>query len=331
MKYNNNMIKNNVLISIIIPTYNSERYLDECLNSIINQSYKNIELIIIDDGSVDNTINIINNYCLSDNRIFVCTTSNNGVSCARNIGLEKAKGEYILFVDSDDYLKDNSVLETLVNNINNNDAIKFNTGILLNSEITINKKINCSKNDYLSGNEFIDDILSNEVDYGWYLWQYLYKKKLWDKVVFPKGRIFEDTYTIYKALLNADNIKVLEDTIYIHRINNDSLTNNINYRICEDMMYVINESSKYVSSLSITNKTKQLLLNNFSYSYISLVNALNIIDNVDKSKLKTLLVNNKDILKNCKQGKTRIIKYAINILGIDFVAFLLKLRKKITK
>lgn len=322
---------NSFLISIIIPTYNSGKYLNECLKSIVNQSYKNIEIVIIDDGSTDNSVDIINNYCLNDNRICVYTANNSGVSSARNIGLQKAKGEYILFVDSDDYLKDDSVIETLANNINNYDVIRFNTGILFNNKVIENKKIVYSKNDYHSGNEFIDDVLSNEVDYGWYLWQYLYKKELWDKVAFPKGRIFEDTYTIYRTLLNAHNIKTLEDIIYIHRINNDSLTNNINYKTCEDMIYVISESSKYASSLSISNKTKELLLNNFSYSYISLVNALNIIDKSEKSKLKALLLNNKVVLNNCKLGKAKIVKYAITLLGIDIVAFLLKIRKKISK
>ena len=92
-------------ISVIIPVYNSEKYLNECINSIINQSLKEIEIICINDGSYDNSLNILNYYKKIDNRIIIINQKNKGVNSARNSGLKIAKGEFILFFDSDDQLK----------------------------------------------------------------------------------------------------------------------------------------------------------------------------------------------------------------------------------
>ena len=104
----------NGLISIIVPVYNTDKYLKKCLNSIINQTYKNLEIILIDDGSTDDSGNICDNYAKKDNRIIVKHTKNNGVSTARNIALDIAKGDYITFVDSDDYI-DKNMYELMIN------------------------------------------------------------------------------------------------------------------------------------------------------------------------------------------------------------------------
>ena len=96
-------------VSIIIPTYNSEKYLKRCINSICNQTYKNIEIIIIDDGSTDNTFNICEEYSKKDDRVKFIHKKNEGVSVARNIGIENANGKYIMFVDSDDWIENNTV------------------------------------------------------------------------------------------------------------------------------------------------------------------------------------------------------------------------------
>ena len=104
---NNDLITG--LVSVIVPVYNCERYLRRCIESIINQSYKNIEIILIDDGSTDNSGEICNAYALSDNRIRVIHTENSGPSAARNIGIKNSKGEFIFFVDADDFIKNNAI------------------------------------------------------------------------------------------------------------------------------------------------------------------------------------------------------------------------------
>ena len=103
----------NSLVSIIIPIYNVEQYLDRCIKSVINQTYKNIEIILVDDGSTDKCPEICDQYAQKDNRIVVIHKENGGLSSARNAGMKVLKGEYMLFADSDDWIKENTVEELL--------------------------------------------------------------------------------------------------------------------------------------------------------------------------------------------------------------------------
>ena len=112
------MINTEPLISIIIPVYNVEAYIAECIESVLNQSYRNLELILVDDGSQDNSAKICREYSLNDSRIKFLQKENGGASDARNLGLENAKGEYVTFLDSDDYWEGNGALVALVNIIN---------------------------------------------------------------------------------------------------------------------------------------------------------------------------------------------------------------------
>ena len=115
----------NIKISIVVPVYNAEKYLDECITSILNQTYNNFELILINDGSIDNSLEICNKYSLGDNRIKVINKINEGVSRARNIGIEVSTGDYLMFVDSDDTIQKNS-LDIIVDNIK-----KYSSDILI--------------------------------------------------------------------------------------------------------------------------------------------------------------------------------------------------------
>ncbi|MBR4570580.1 MAG: glycosyltransferase family 2 protein, partial [Candidatus Riflebacteria bacterium] len=108
------------MVSVIIPAYNVEKYIGECLDSIIFQTYKNIEIIVVNDGSKDNTLSIIRDYSKKDNRIIIIDKQNTGVSDTRNCGINKAKGVYIVFVDGDDYLA-NDYITYMLSLIDKND------------------------------------------------------------------------------------------------------------------------------------------------------------------------------------------------------------------
>ena len=108
-------------ISVIVPIYNVEEYLGRCIESIINQTYQNIEIILVDDGSTDNSLSICKEYAIKDRRINIIHKENAGVSSARNIGLKKSKGEFVTFVDSDDYVK-LTCFEKMIRGIKNNDV-----------------------------------------------------------------------------------------------------------------------------------------------------------------------------------------------------------------
>ena len=114
------MINANGKISVIVPVYNVEKWLNMCIDSILAQSYKNLEIILVNDGSTDKSKDICDSYSKKDNRVRVLNIKNSGQSVARNIGLKEAKGDYILFIDSDDYISDKAIIEKFINILDSN-------------------------------------------------------------------------------------------------------------------------------------------------------------------------------------------------------------------
>ena len=112
------------IVSIIVPVYNGEKYISRCLDSLINQTYSNLEIVLVNDGSIDKSKEILNEYAKTDNRIKIYDQINQGASVARNIGLEKANGKYIMFVDADDYI-DSHMVEEMIKNIKHENTIVF--------------------------------------------------------------------------------------------------------------------------------------------------------------------------------------------------------------
>lgn len=205
-------------VSIIIPVYNVEKYLDKCLKSVVKQKYKNIEILCINDGSTDNSENIIKKYQQKDKRIICISKKNGGLSSARNTGIDNATGEYICFVDSDDWITEDYVFK-LVKNLEENNAdisicnIKcvYSDG----SEKKVSFKI--SQNELLSSNDalkelFIGEKLQNHAV------NKLYKLELFKKnnIYFPVGRIYEDVFTTYKLFLVSNKIYIFTDYLYYY-------------------------------------------------------------------------------------------------------------------
>lgn len=311
------------LVSIVIPVYNSERYLEECLNAIINQTYTSIELIIINDGSNDNSNKIIEKYKNQDKRITVYNQQNKGVGEARNTGLKNFKGDYILFVDSDDFLIDKNSIQTMVDQIKDNDILGFNNILINKKTIKTEKIINeC----YNTGKEFIEETLKNNGTFGWYLWKYIYKKDVWKDITFPNLSSFEDMSTLYKVFLNSKKITIIDKPLYAYRINENGTSRIIDYNLCETMIKSINKSINNVQSMNLEDNIKDLLSNNFAFGYFSVINAINFVEKNRKEEIIKLLKNNKTILKYCKYGKAKIAKSILSLIGIKAFAFLLNIK-----
>lgn len=192
------------LISIVVPIYNTDSYLEKCIKSIINQTYKNLEIILINDGSTDNSLNIINKYKKQDNRIRVLNQSNKGLSECRNIGIKKSKGEFIAFIDSDDYV-DLKYIEILYKNIKEYDA---DMSICNYYEIKDNIKNIKVKRD---GKALITDEKYYQLyNYNNLLtivaWNKLYKRKIFNNIKYPINKIYEDEFVICNILHNCNKI-----------------------------------------------------------------------------------------------------------------------------
>ena len=215
-------MENYPLISIVVPVYKVEEYLAKCIESIINQTYKNLEIIIVDDGSPDNCPKICDEYALKDSRIKVIHKENGGLSDARNRGIKEAKGEFIGFIDSDDYIDEDmySYLYELIK--------KYNADISICGVRTFDE----TKDKYIAFNdEFCVDstealkLLANDKEMKNFAVNKLYNKGLFtdNLISYPKGKIMEDIATTYKLFEKANRIVVGNKSYYNYLIRDNSI------------------------------------------------------------------------------------------------------------
>lgn len=208
------------LITIIVPVYNVEAYLAECLDSILAQTHRNLEILLVDDGSPDRCPQICDEYAQKDSRIRVIHKPNGGLSDARNAALEVATGEYIGFVDSDDWIAPDMMeylLQGLIGcraSISCCEPINVYTYRMEYNNIPTDQVVTAET----ALNELFFDRMEN------YAWNKLYKAELWKDVRFPVGKNFEDILTIYKTFERADRIALLREPKYFYRIRPDSIS-----------------------------------------------------------------------------------------------------------
>lgn len=210
-------------ISIIIPIYNVEQYLPQCLDSIINQTYKNLEIILINDGSTDNSGKICDNYAKVDNRIHVFHKKNEGVSSARNLGLEKCTGDFIGFVDPDDFIELN-MYELLYNEQQktNADIVWCNYYNYFSNEhyniVNIFNENKLYKLPFAINKLGIDLFINKYYEHS-HLWSKLYKKSIFDNIKFPYKKTLEDLSIFLPTLMKANIICVIPQALYYYRNN----------------------------------------------------------------------------------------------------------------
>jgi len=207
-------------VSVIVPVYNVEKYLEKCLESLINQTLNEIEIIVVNDGSTDNSLNIIEKYAQKDYRIKIINQKNQGLSGARNSGFKLARGEYISFIDSDDWV-DNDFLEKLYNSaISNNVSIAIST-IIRKREKTQKYRVHYTEEKIYETLE--DKINICNIPTCCYVWNKLYKKSLLENSEFTVGRFYEDVLWTPEIIKKADKIITVPNTNYYYRVNNSSI------------------------------------------------------------------------------------------------------------
>lgn len=205
-------------VSMIVPVYQVEKYIAQCIESVLNQTFTDFELILVDDGSKDNSGSICDLYAAKDKRITVIHTKNNGAATARNIGLDRALGKYITFLDGDDYLADN-MIERLFNEIDGSD---YDIAVCDFLNILPDEKNNFSlnlKEAAVSGREVLEH-LKNIKNYGvWTIvWNKIYKKEVLKGIRFPDGKYFEDEFFTDRLFLKCDKVHIIPDILCYHRV-----------------------------------------------------------------------------------------------------------------
>lgn len=210
-------------VSIIVPVYNMEKKLKKCIDSIINQEYNDIEIIIVNDGSTDNSLKIINQY--DDYRIKLIDQKNMGISEARNNGLKIATGDFICFVDSDDYIEPN-MIKVLVDKIKetNSDIVVCDYYIF---DDNYNKEEKIVGNDSIFGKDlYAHPEMIKLIDFA--PWNKIYKSKLFDDISFPKNTKYEDFDAILKVFSKAKKIEKVNESLYDYYVNysGETRTNN---------------------------------------------------------------------------------------------------------
>lgn len=213
------------LVSVIIPIYNSELYLEDCINNVLKQTYENLQIIFVNDGSTDNSLEICKK--VNDDRVEVYSKENGGASSARNFGLKYRKGKYVLFVDSDDYLKKDAI-ENLVNTAekDNADCVYYEADNFTNDEIISVKKNGLSHScqyPTTDGNTLIKLILENK-NYHAVPFLYFTKSSLYDEgFSFEEGIMFEDELFSFKLLRMCKKVVCLKKILYYRNVRPNSV------------------------------------------------------------------------------------------------------------
>lgn len=215
------------LVSIIVPIYNAENYLSRCLESVKKQTYKNIEVLLVNDGSTDKSKEICETYRNLDHRMVVINKENGGLSDARNCGINKSHGHFLFFLDSDDYIDNDCIEKLLESVIKNNCDVAISDGIYEKDGREIPYKNNALLNGEIitTPKEIFEIFLEHKGLPGspWVAWGKLFRRSLFDDIAFPVGKVSEDIATIPDVLIRANKIVYISEKTYHYVLREGSL------------------------------------------------------------------------------------------------------------
>jgi len=308
-------------VSIIVPVYNTENYIEQSVDSILSQDYKNLEIILVNDGSTDSSPEICKKYAEKDKRIVVIDKPNGGAADSRNLGIQMCTGKWIMFMDSDDFFRTDYVISTVVKKaeLNKNDIVCFNYKRFYED------KNKYSKNYYRTdGKELtVDEIIQSNI-YTSAVWIKLIRADIIKNngILFRVDEIAEDIGFCAELLRLKPDISFCEDAVYVYRDRAGSKTNTIGeayiedaYSIVSRLMSVHTEDENYMAFVAFQYCT---LLINMNFSKIS-----------DDLRKKIYEMNY--LLKYNKIFKVKLIYFADKILGTRFTSKLLFTYFKINK
>jgi len=285
------------MISIIVPVYNVEPYLRKCLDSIINQTYRDLEILIIDDGSTDGSGEICNEYAASDHRLQVIHQNNKGLSEARNSGIDIATGDYILFVDGDDWIESNTVECLYQACLDHNAEVSCCGHYKEFADRTTVHSLVTSKKEY-EGEEIAVPAMKGS--FAHYAWEKLWERSLFEECRFPSGMQFEDVATTWKLFLRCNKVVCIPDVLFHYTYRKDSIGNTKTMKNLADRWAAFKERYDMMSDKS--DELKRICtmgcLQTIGYTW----RWLYIVKDRDEKKLNEMrefLKNNREAIRSC--------------------------------
>lgn len=325
-------------LSIIVPAYNVEKYIKKCLESILACPDRKFEVLVMDDGSLDQTFLIASRIALKDDRVKVFHQKNEGPSSARNHAIKKSSGRYLMFVDGDDWVSQEMVACILKEIEKEYDLISFNFDTYCGSAGNTNRvyrhKYSGLKSRYRTGEEFLKEALRKNHYFSWYVWAHVYKRQVLENgnIWFREGIKYEDIDFTYKAICQCQAVRVIDRNFIIYRQDNrNSITSRIDLKTEWDRIQVIDANRKVIHKMHISNELKKLLLNNMAYGYCASLISCACFCPKEQMQLIVKLESKKYILKDIHYGKPLIAAWCIRIFGIRVPAALLWMRFYIRK
>ena len=306
------------LISIIVPVYNVKEFLVECIESLIAQTYENLEIIIVDDGSTDGSSELCDKLKYKDKRIVVIHQKNGGLSAARNSGLKIAEGEYVAFVDSDDSANPSFI------------KVLFRAAKTHNSDIVVcGYDDNFPKEKTLTGKEATINLLLAQENIDILAWNKLYKKALFtdNHIKYPTGKIHEDNLTTYKLYSKSNKVSFISESLYNYRKRKGSITNKDKKELhLEIREFAAREAISYFANDSELKSAAEISLLLAKFAFLD--NALNKrIDQKRIAKTISWLKTHKKEFHNNVFLSTKLKAYLV--ISTNFNGFGYKLFRKI--
>lgn len=321
--------------SIVIPCYNTAVWLEDCLESIVRQNYTDWEIILVNDGSTDNTEDIIKLYEGTDSRIRVIRQENRGVSASRNRAILEAKGDYILFLDSDDWYKDENCLSQIKDSLHNEniDIVVFRYQTVKdNGNIREHLQYFEKMEGYIyTGEEYLQAVLSEKEIYQWYPVLYAFKRELWIKnnIQFdPELWILEDMNILYQVILKALRIRILDRSIYQYRIRKGSALQTLSVKSMKSMLNVCKDTVNEINRTEFDEKLRMLLNSNFVLVYFQALISINSLKKSDRKEVFEILKENRNLMNYAIRKKNVFVRRLTHILGLHITARLLFMRKE---
>lgn len=248
----------NELISVIVPVYMVEKYLDRCVKSIVNQTYRNLDIILVDDGSPDYSGKMCDLWAEKDERIHVIHQKNGGLSAARNVGIKASKGKYLLFVDSDDYIADNMIKLLYKEILRTGAEISICNFLYVDENadtITeLNDKYRPGKREVLSGTDFLKILVYRGGPYYSVAWNKLYKKELFSNIQYPLGKIHEDDFIVHHLFGACSKIASISDYCYYYVQRDGSIMSSRGVKASLDALEAFLDRAVYIQKKGMKNR-----------------------------------------------------------------------------